>query len=144
MVLNSFDIFEQIEKAPFEPGFLPSGEPVIDRRHKRVIDAVNPHGHILEVGPGIGKLAVYFNSIGRPYSMVDIDRSKLFSYYEHIGTMLATPSYIFKETWEWGILPDDCYCSVIASEVIEHVSNYRGLIEQMIRVSRGNVILTTP
>jgi len=142
--MNSMEIFKQIEKAPFEPGFMPSGEPVIDRRHKKVIDHVLPHGHILEVGPGIGKLAVYFASQGRPYSMVDIDRSKLLTYYEYIGNEIKTPSHVFKEPWEWSMLPDDVYTTVIASEVIEHVSDYKWIVNEMLRVAICNVILTTP
>ena len=142
--MNNFDIFKQIETAPFEDGFSDSGEAVIDRRHKRVIDAVKNHGHILEVGPGNGKLGVYFLSQHRPYSMVDIERAKLFSFYEHIGTEMAVPSYVFKDKWEWSLLPSGAFCSVIAAEVIEHVDDYKWMVNEMIRLSMGNVIITTP
>ena len=142
--MDKFTLFRQIETAPFEKGFLPSGEAALDRRHEKVVKAVPNEGAVLEVRPGDGKLGVYFLNRGQPYSMIDVSRKRLFSFYEHIGMDLSVPCFCFNDMWEWAVIPSDSYNSVIACDVIEHVSDYRAMVNEMIRISRHRVILTTP
>jgi len=142
--MNKMELFAQIETAPFEKGFRASGEGALDRRHQKIVEAVPAESNVLEIGPGDGKLGVYFISKYQPYYMIDISKKRLFSFYEHIGNEMKTPCYVFEEPWEWEILECNIAQTVIAAEVIEHVDDYKWMINEMIRLSRGKVILTTP
>jgi len=142
--MTNLEIFKQVEEHPFEKGFLSSGEAVIDRRHKRIVDAVEGCGHICEFGPGNGKLGVYFISKGIPVSFVDISRERLRDFYTHIGDEVSVPCFVYSEPWELRFLPDDGFGAVIAAEVIEHVKDWKRLIVEMIRIARKKVVITTP
>ena len=144
MNLKNVDILDRVMTLPLKTGYSKSGEAVIDRRHQKVIDAVKGEGHILEVGPGNGKLALWFLMNHQPVSLVDVTDENLKEFYALAGDEYSVPMHLFTKPSDWDIIPDNSFKHSIACEVIEHVTWWKELLYQMIRVTRGKVVLTTP
>lgn len=52
--------------------------------------------------------------------------------------------WIFKTLGQWKGIEDDCYDCVFASEVIEHIEDYKLAVNEMIRIAKKKVVITTP
>lgn len=124
-----------------------NGEPVLDRRHWKVITNISGN-IILEVGPGTGKLGVFLTTIGKSVDFLDIDLLNLkkieAAYFKHFPD--EHRKFYHDDISDPGIIKKigrRRYDTVVACEVIEHVINWKKAISNMMNLS-NQVILTTP
>lgn len=152
------EIIAELEKAIDDP-FSPHGweqKPVLDVRFRRVIRKIGTAKDILEVGFGTGKLAMYLMSQGHNVDLLDIDDSYVSAFEEvawrRLGKKRDTSyKFIQHDIGKTKGLPRPIkdllvkkYDTVVACEVIEHITEYRNAVSNMIACARRQVVLTTP
>jgi len=109
------------------------------RQHMLMVaDYLRPS--VLDVGCGPGYLAGLTKPNEAHYTGVDISKKAI----EH-GKMLF-PGAKFEVVNALKGLPfgDNQYQTVVACEFLEHIEDYHSVLDEMKRVSRGEVIITVP
>lgn len=152
------DVTIELEKAIDNP-FSPFGwkrQPVLDIRFQRVIKKIGNARNVLEVGFGTGKLAMHLMSLGYNVDLLDISDSYISAFeevawrrlgkkrdedYEFIHYDIAKAKGIPKHMKDLLLKK---YDTVVACEVIEHISEYRTAVSNMIACAVNQVVLTTP
>lgn len=95
---------------------------------------------LLDFGCGIGSLIRVLRSAGIESCGIEIDRPGILDnlpqdmrpYVTLYGGSFPIP------------FPDKAFASVVCSEVLEHIPNYEGALQEIVRVCRGQLLLTVP
>lgn len=99
---------------------------------------------VLDVGFGLGYGLIISSIHAKNVYGIDVDRKALQHCMGYLKGRLPTLSNI--DTYDGYHIPydNDFFDVVICVDVIEHVENYHKLIDEMIRVSKKGVFLSTP
>lgn len=136
------EFLKAILEKPFEEGWDENGEPPLCILYQEILKIVKPFNTFLEVGPGFGDFSLYLLSLGKKVEMLDIEENNLTpmkKICEEKGY-----DYIFYQQDITNPTLNKTHDTVIAIEVIEHIEDYKKAINNMMRLAKHKVILTTP
>jgi 2-polyprenyl-3-methyl-5-hydroxy-6-metoxy-1,4-benzoquinol methylase len=97
-------------------------------------------GRVLDFGCGAGALVQHLRSRGVEASGIELDRPEL----RRATLPEAAPHTLFYDGGLPSPLPSDDYDSIACIEVIEHIEDYEAAFDELARLTRDLLLLTTP
>ncbi len=117
--------------------------------HRIVVEFLNnielKNKKVLEIGCGYGSLSVYMAKKGAKVTGIDIS-SEAIKISKRNASLNGQKIILKQASGENISFKDQFFDLVVCCETLEHIPNYKKVIDEIIRVTKnsGNIIITTP